>query len=192
MKSRPGVLWTGAIVLAMAVGLASMARADGVKVPNPVPYADDIQVRKEIREECKLGEKIARYIEAYGDEVELVEDELGSSGRVLEIEISHVYAPPGGGSSGPKWVELSGTLKQEGERVASFRAKRFSTGGFFGGFKGTCAIIGRSTRALGRDVATWLKDPEDDADLGDARRRAAPAKSADGRPSEPSPPDVAK
>jgi hypothetical protein len=192
MKSRLGVLWTGAIVFAMAVGLASTAQADGVKVPNPVPYADDVQVRKEIRDECKLGEKIASYIEAYGDEIELVEGELGTSGRVLDVAISSVYAPAGGGRSGPKWMELLGTLKEDGKRVASFHAKRFSTGGVFGGFKGTCAIIGRSTKALGKDVAAWLKAPKDDADLGDARRQASPAKSAGGPPAEPSPPDVAK
>ncbi len=40
--------------------------------------------------------------------------------------------------------------------------------GAFGGFKGTCSILGRCIEALGKDIATWLKDPEMDSQLGDA------------------------
>ena len=67
--------------------------------------------------------------------------------------------------------ELAGMVGASRERVnkaiASFRAKRFSTGGAFGVFKGTCSIIGRCTKAIARDISDWLKHPVDGAELGD-------------------------
>ena len=56
-----------------------------------------------------------------------------------------------------------------GKTVSRFRAKRYSTGGAFAGFKGTCSIIGRCARAVGRDIAAWLEDPKDGALLGEAK-----------------------
>ena len=47
------------------------------------------------------------------------------------------------------------------------RAPVASGGGVFGGYKGTCAIIGRGARAIGRDISTWLGNPTDGAELGD-------------------------
>jgi hypothetical protein len=158
-----------AIALAAATGLASTAWAGGVKVPNPVPFGAEADVREAVRNECQLGEKVASFIAQFGDDIELVSGHPGKNGRVLDVKISHVFAPGGGAFSGPKWMELEGTLKQDGKRVASFRAKRFTTGGAFAGFKGTCSIIGRCTKALGKDVAEWLKNPTDNALLGDAQ-----------------------
>jgi hypothetical protein len=66
-------------------------------------------------------------------------------------------------------MEVTGTLMQDDQAVAAFRAKRFTTGGAFGGFKGTCSIIGRTTKAIGRDIAAWLQNPVDGAELGDAQ-----------------------
>jgi len=37
----------------------------------------------------------------------------------------------------------------------------------FAGFKGTCSIMGRCVKALGRDVAEWLQSPSKGAVLGD-------------------------
>ena len=64
---------------------------------------------------------------------------------------------------------MKGELYDRGKQIGSFRAKRFSGGGAFGAFKGTCAIIGRCTKTLGQDIATWLAAPTQNAELGDAR-----------------------
>ncbi len=66
-------------------------------------------------------------------------------------------------------MEVKGQLMENGQPVASFRAKRFSTGGAFAGFKGTCSIIGRCARAIAEDISIWLKNPVDGAEIGDAR-----------------------
>ena len=41
-------------------------------------------------------------------------------------------------------------------------------GGAFGGFKGTCSILGRCIKAIGADIAKWLANPTMDAMLGNA------------------------
>ena len=37
----------------------------------------------------------------------------------------------------------------------------------FATFKGTCSILGRCVKALGRDVSEWLQHPSERAVLGD-------------------------
>jgi hypothetical protein len=162
------LLRTGAVVLAVTMGFAVTAWAEGVEVPNPVPYASQAEVREQVRTECQIGEKLASYLEQYGDDVELVTGELGDGGRVLRVEITDMFAPGGGAFSGPKWMEVKGTLEQNGEALGSFRAKRVSTGAFTG-FSGTCGILARCTKAIARDIAAWLGNPKKGSLLGDAR-----------------------
>ena len=162
------LLRTGALVLAVTMGLAVTAWAEGVKVPNPVPYAAQAEVRAQVRAECQIGEKLASFLEQYGDDIELVTGEPGGGGRVLQLQITDVFAPGGGAFSGPKWMEVKGTLEQNGELLGSFRAKRVSTGAFTG-FSGTCGILARCTRAIAQDIAAWLANPKKDSLLGDAR-----------------------
>lgn len=169
MKSRLAVRIHSVAAGAAALALALPAAAAPVKVQNPVPFAEGISVRQEVRDQCQLGQKVASFLAEASSEVKLVQGKPGRSGRVLDMEITQVHAAGGGAFSGPKWMTVKGTLRDDGRNVATFRAKRYTTGGAFGAFKGTCSIIGRSARAIGRDIATWLQDPKDKALLGDAQ-----------------------
>ncbi|MDJ0785687.1 MAG: hypothetical protein QNK05_02695 [Myxococcota bacterium] len=142
------------------------AGAEGsVQVLREIPFKS--AVPKAVREECELQTKVPSFLAEYSSQVKLV-DGLGK-GRKIEMAITEVHAPGGGAFSGPKWLEVTGTLSENGKKLGSFRAKRFSTGGAFATFKGTCSIIGRTTRAIGQDIATWLEEPTMNAELGDAR-----------------------
>ena len=66
-------------------------------------------------------------------------------------------------------MSVRGALHENGKVIGSFCAKRINGGGPFGQFKGTCAIVGRSAKVIGRDIAGWLEKPTQDAKLGDAR-----------------------
>ncbi len=66
-----------------------------------------------------------------------------------------------------KFTRVDGTLYESGRAVASFKGRRNSMGGAFGGFKGPCSVLGRTVKVLGQDIATWLKRPVDGARLGD-------------------------
>jgi hypothetical protein len=57
-------------------------------------------------------------------------------------------------------------LTKNGKKLGDFKARRYSGGGMFGGYKGTCAILGRCVRTLGSDVAKWLSHPKSKAMLG--------------------------
>ncbi len=66
-----------------------------------------------------------------------------------------------------KYSASRGTLFENGEKIASFEARRQSMGGAFAGYKGSCSVLGRTVKAMGKDIAQWLKEPIDKAMLGD-------------------------
>lgn len=86
--------------------------------------------------------------------------------KTLKVEIVEILANGGGVFSGPKIVEIKGTLSRNDASIASFKARRVSFP-VFGPPRSTCNIVGRDTDALGSDVATWLVKPVDGAVLGD-------------------------
>jgi hypothetical protein len=161
-------LAAGALVL-MAAGAAS-AQAT-TKVQRSISFAANAAVPQAVRDQCQLQSKVPEFVAASaGSSVELVDGAVNrKTGRVLEMEITEVHAPGGGAFSGAKWMAVNGTLYDRGKAIGNFRAKRFSTGGAFGGFKGTCAIIGRCSKAIGEDIARWLAAPTANANLGDAQ-----------------------
>ncbi|VAW97682.1 hypothetical protein MNBD_GAMMA23-590 [hydrothermal vent metagenome] len=142
-----------------------------------VPFRKHISVRDAVRRECNLGGKLATHINNYAKSYHLnMMEGKGhgknmDSGRTLEIEIVDVDGAGGGAWSGAKMVAIEGELMDHGKVIGSFRAVRSSTGGAFGAYKGTCSILGRTVKALGKDVALWLQHPDLNASLGEARRR---------------------
>jgi hypothetical protein len=159
------------LVAASAVILLASASAPAstgsIKVLRTVPFAEEARVPQRVQDECDLQTKVPAFLSKYAADVELVDGELGNTGRVLELRIGNVHAPGGGAFSGPKWMTVTGVLRENGREVARFSAKRFSGGGMFGSYKGTCAIIGRCARTIGKDIASWLRNPRDGIQLGD-------------------------
>ncbi len=148
-------------VAVLASFLATAAGAE-TQVLNTLPFAVD--VREAVRSECKLQTLLPEFIETAGADIKLV-GSFSGNGRRLELKITEVHAPGGGAFSGPKWIEVVGTLRGDG-KPKTFRAKRLSTGLTM---RGTCSILARAAKATGLDIAAWLKDPKDGAELGDAR-----------------------
>ncbi len=154
-------------VMTLFCAMSASAADDKIGIPQVIPFAEHVDVSQAVRNECQLGEKVSSFLAESSSNVAVAED--SKTGRYLRMEITEVVATGGGAWSGPKWMTVKGTLVENDKPVASFRAKRFSTGGAFGGFKGTCAIIGRCTKRIAEDIAEWLKAPVDGAELGDAR-----------------------
>jgi hypothetical protein len=139
-----------------------------VKVLRVIPFSEGSQIADKIRSECQLQTQVPHFLDQQSKQVTLVDADPGKAGLVLELSIEEVFAPGGGAWSGPKWMAVVGTLREDGREIARFRAKRLSGGGMFAGYKGTCAIVGRCAKAIGSDIATWLEKPEDGAHLGDS------------------------
>lgn len=140
-------------------------------IQNEIPFSPDAEVRKAVRTDCHLPEKLSRFIKEYASDYSsqiLSESTNAPKGaQILTVEIFNVMGGGGGAWSGGKSVSIKGALQQNGETIGSFKARRFSGGGMFGGYKGTCSIMGRCVKTLGRDVAEWLRHPSQNAILGD-------------------------
>lgn len=143
-----------------------------VAVQKSIPFAETADVRESVRKQCNLQTKTPAFVQEFGPrfgvEVRLVEDlDRADAPRKLELAITRIHSPGGGGFGGTRWMQVEGTLTENGRTVGSVASRRLTTGGYFAMYKSTCDIIGRSSRAIGEDLARWLADPRDGARLGD-------------------------
>lgn len=152
---------------------SAVISAQSVTMISHVPYDPESKVRNNIKDECTdLGSKLASFTESFAKkkkiEVSLGESiDTSASGKVLEVYITDAISGGNGWIGHQKYVAVTGTLYENGKEVASFTGGRYSGGGAFGGYKGSCSVLGRCTKALGKDIANWLANPEDGASLGD-------------------------
>jgi len=158
----------GTFVGLLGLLVAGAASGESVQVAPRAPFAEGSRATAAVKEQCGLETKVPALVAEASSLAALAEGETGSEARVLSLRITEVQAPGGGMFSGPKWLEVSGTLREGGRDVASFRAKRLTTGGPFGG-GGTCGMLGKCAQAIAGDVALWLESPTPGAELGDAR-----------------------
>ena len=57
-------------------------------------------------------------------------------------------------------MSVKAELFVNGQSKGYVNLTRNSGGGFGGGFKGSCSVLGRCTKALGKDIAKWLRDQD--------------------------------
>ncbi|MEO7430794.1 MAG: hypothetical protein ABIR62_01905 [Dokdonella sp.] len=156
----------------LSVASAAAAAGDAIKVPSTVPYADANGVAGNVKRECPINQQLSDYIIEYAQEHHVATESVPATdaqtpGRVLVIEITDAVSRGNPFIGHRKSTSVRGTLYQDGAKVAAFRGERDSMGGAFAGFKGSCSVLGRTVKALGSDIATWLAKPVDDAQLGD-------------------------
>jgi len=160
------------LIVALLVSFTAHAEDVMYTVVSPVPFAENSMASSDVKNSCALDTRLPQFIADYakrGIEV-VVGSDPGENveGKVLYLKIVHVLGTGGGAWSGAKSVTVEGELRENGEVIGSFTGARYSGGGAFGGFKGTCSILGRCIQAIGKDVANWLKKPTMHAMLGDA------------------------
>lgn len=158
--------------------VAMVDPANAVAIDALIPYAKGNKIASNIKRECHLPQKLADFVVTYSNKYNqgVVKKPSVSSedvGKVLKINIvDAVSSRTGfgaftGGGNHNKFTEIDGKLYEDGKLIGTFVAKRSSGGGAFGGFKGSCAVLGRTVKALGKDVAKWLRRPEMDSYLGE-------------------------
>lgn len=146
--------------LALALVMpASLAFADSkVLLETPVVYAADAAVAAPVREQCKVESLLERDVgKALGGTVAAGAEAEGA--RSMRLKITFVLGVGGGAFSGPKGVTIDADLVESGKVLRSTHLTRTTTGGPGAMFKGTCAILERSTEALAKDLARWAKEP---------------------------------
>lgn len=157
---------------AVVVGQAASFTGTGRLNIAPVNFAKGMMVRQAVRDECQLPAKLARFIQNNaGEQYAVINLQAKESTKsdFLQIEIVDLPLHSKRVMLGRdrQWVGVKGWLIKNGKKTASFTASRTSMGGFMGAYKGTCAVLGRCTKALGHDIAIWLKNPVDGAYIGD-------------------------
>lgn len=145
-----------------------------VVIPKEIAYSNKDVIDSAIVAECALpvrtAELLTQALTAGGIEYKSVDKaEPGSGANVLQLEIASATSGGNAFMGHYKSVTVSGKLFQNGKQSGSFVATRKSGGGAFGGFKGSCAVLGRCAETIGKDIAKWLAAPSDGAKLGDAR-----------------------
>lgn len=153
------------------------ATADSLIILNTASYQEEENVRLKIRRECELEwlvpEKVNKYASGDYDNIYFTDGVPPTTpAKVLSMKIIDAKGQGGGRRSGAKSITIEGTLTQKGNVVGSFIASRTTvTGGWHGGSKGTCALLERCAKRLGKDIGAWLEKPSLNATLGTAKVR---------------------
>jgi hypothetical protein len=173
MRSIRGVRSTLVLVFFVLLPLSSHAGGFGtLNLQKTASFDKSLHVPDAIRADCQLDVKVIDFIESSAgadfDRIALVEEATpNAGGRTLAITITDLSGEGGGAWSGPKHLSIAGTLWKDGKVVGTFTAHRVTSGGIGGAYRGTCSLLGRCARALGKDVAAWLRNPTMGAKLGD-------------------------
>lgn len=150
--------------------LGSVSAAD-IQVPNPVPFSESAIIADNIKSECTLNVQLAEAIKAnapaHGVTVTFSDAVDTTQPSALKLEIVDVQSTGNAFIGHMKTVSVRGALFQDGAQTAAFTGRRLSRGGAMGGFKGSCAVLERTVKAVGSDIAGWLGKPVDGAKLGD-------------------------
>jgi len=162
--------WLAVAFCTALSALPGAAEAGGsIKLLRSVGYSEGAFVRPEIKSECELANKVPEWIQLYaakkGIQIELV-DALPASGTVLELEIADAIETGNAWTGRQKGLVIQGRLLENGQLKGNFRGRRMTSGGFFGGYKGTCSFLGRCAKTLGSDVAEWLQAPATGSNIG--------------------------
>lgn len=164
------------VAAAFPVAQAAESSADGasraVSIQAVVPFAEDAAIAGAVKRECQLGEKLSTFIKESGQGqgvavTQVPQVTADASGRVLVLEITDSMAGGNAFVGHHTYTTVKGKLYQDGAEVGNFIGRRNSMGGAFGGFKGNCAVLGRTVKVLGSDIASWLTHPGKDGQLGD-------------------------
>ncbi|MES9943308.1 MAG: hypothetical protein ABW105_02795 [Candidatus Thiodiazotropha sp. 6PLUC1] len=156
-----------------AVTVSKSTSTSAVSVSKRIAYAAGSGVPDKVKAECVIDTQLPEYIGSFASASDITvvkKDGAVSSkdkGRVLALEISNVIGSGGGAWSGSKSVAVTGELFENGKKIGSFNGRRSSGGGMFGAYKGTCSILDRCVKALGKDIAIWLIDPSMDDRIGE-------------------------
>jgi hypothetical protein len=145
---------------------------DAIHVQALTPYKKGAPIAQNIKQECLINKQLPDFIASFaavnGTEVSLDKNVTkATKGKALVVEIVEAVSSGNAFIGHRKYSKVEGTLYDNGTKKAGFKAARVSGGGFFGGWKGSCSVLGRTVKAIGKDISLWLENPVDGAYLGD-------------------------
>lgn len=159
------------VAVTALLGRSAFAAGDTIYMSPLVPFADSTTIARNVIDECSLPERQAHWIveAAKKKGLMVVLDDAAAKaqkGKVLEVQIRNAVSSGNAFVGHGKQVSLQGRLFDDGREIGSFTAVRSSSGGFWGGFQGSCAVLGRCLKTLGEDISEWLQAPKLNARIG--------------------------
>jgi len=145
-----------AFMVPSAFGRTTVAIFRTAEFANPDAVPDNVKI------ECGLPQKaglfLKEYLSADGFDVQVVDTtEIPRSGVFLKLTITTVFSFGHAMTGHAKQITVLATLYVDGVEVAKASKMRDSMGGAFGGYKGSCSVLGRCCKVLGKDVALWAR-----------------------------------
>jgi hypothetical protein len=162
------ILLVCGIATALALPFVAGAGIGPVVTLRSASFSDDAMVRDAVRTECSLDTTVPRWIAAAAQgRVATVDSLPQEGGNVLNIQITDAAESGNAFAGRHKSLTIRGELRDGDKVVGTFRARRSTNGGMWGGYKGNCSFFHRCAKTLGQDVARWLNNPTMNAVLGD-------------------------
>lgn len=149
-------------LLTLALSSSAFAGDKNVSLTANADYQNKAIIPSKITTECTdLGTQFAqstkKYLEASGWNVSMSGDNMPTKeGDMLKLEILNAMSSGNAFIGHHKSVAVSATLYRNGTVVDTFTSSRDSSGGFMGGFKGSCSVLNRCVNTLGNDIAKWM------------------------------------
>lgn len=151
-------------LLPIALLFSAGVSANELNINQTVAYYDEKIIQANIRSECaNLGDQLAAStttaIQKSGWSV-VKQANLETAAPGINLKLTIINAHSGGNAflGHQKSVSIEAELYKDGKLVNTYAGTRNSSGGFGGGFKGSCAILERCVSTLGKDVDAWLKN----------------------------------
>jgi len=138
--------------------------AGTIHVQQYTPYVETSLVDMAVKQECRIDQQLPQFINTYASEHGMSVQldpvvEADNKGNNLVVKIVQAQSNGNAFIGHRKYTKIQAVLYQDGKEIADLTAARASGGGFFGGYKSSCSVMGRTVKALGQDVALWLKAP---------------------------------
>jgi len=153
------------LLTALCLSSTAAFANDLVLLETPITYLPDAGVVQSVKDECQIESMLARRVGEVlrkaekTDNVTIAAGTSAGDAKVLRLQISHVLGVGGGAWTGPKAITVVASMVEGGKVVRETKINRWTTGGVWGGFKGTCSILERSAAAISKDLSRWVRDP---------------------------------
>jgi hypothetical protein len=152
---------------------AEMPQLEGktIYIKPVAPYLKGAPIASNIKSECSINEQLVQFIVESAQEKGLnvvKKENIGPDELELKVAITDAVSRGNAFSGHRKYTSIAGSVVKGDTQYYSFQAARLSGGGFFGAYKSSCSVLGRTVETMGNDVALWLATPVDNAKLGDA------------------------
>jgi hypothetical protein len=147
------------------VALSTAGAQAATRLEVPITYMANAEAVEGTKRDCKIeemlssriGPMLAKLYKMDKGTIDVGTDPAND--KVLRVQITHVLGAGGGAWSGPKAITVLAELLDGGKVVYYTKINEWTTGGVFGGFKGTCDILERSANAITKDLNEWVQNP---------------------------------